>query len=295
MALHPNLSRLMPQPALHLLLARRTLDRWRDHSFAPFDLDDSASINAFLHGSLAPDMGNFPGGSSALAHAVHTHRTGAVQRALFRSVRTQRERAFAHGWLTHVIADALIHPLINDDAARRSADGVMTIREHVRVEVGVDIRFCWQHPALTGLRLEPAFDRTGYRFLADCLRDVGTADVTPGRLAQMERGLVMFSHGSLHFATAVGRQLCWEEGDQDVPLGSALVWHTALRLSPRNSLVNAYLSPHLPDANLVRRTEEAIHTFEVMVDAFAANEAAPLPDYNLEDGSVTECTERNVA
>lgn len=285
----------MPQPALHLLLARQTLDRWRDRAFAPFDLGDSASINAFLHGSLAPDMGNFPGGSTALAHAVHTRRTGEMQRALFRSAITGPERAFAYGWLTHVIADALIHPLINDDAARRSTDGVATIREHVRVEVGIDVWFCWQHPALSGMRLEPAFDRTGYQFLADCLNDVASVDVTPARLAQMERGLVMFSHGALHFATTVGRRLCWEDGYQDVPLGSALVWHTALRLSPRNSLVNAYLSPHMPDADLVRLTQAAMSTFEITVDAYSANEAAPLADYNLEDGSITESRERNVA
>ena len=285
----------MPQPALHLLLARQTLERWRVLASPPFDLDDAESVNAFLHGSLAPDMGNFPGGSTTLAHIVHTQRTGEVQRALFRSASTGPERAFAHGWLTHVIADALIHPIINADAARRTRDGEATIVEHVRVEVGIDVAFCWQHAALEGLRLQPAFDRTSYRFLADTLNAVVAADVTPARLAQMERGLVMFSHGALHFATSVARQLCWQEGDDRVPLGSTFLWHTALRLSPRDSLVNAYLSPHLPDPQLMRQIEDAIRTFETLVDGIVAEGADLLPDYNLEDGTIATHRDRHVA
>ena len=286
---------LMPQPALHLLLARQTIERWRARADWPFDLDDAESVNAFHHGCLAPDMGNFPGGSRALAHVVHTRRTGEVQRTLFRFARSGTERAFACGWLTHVVADALIHPLINADAARRAHDGTATTVEHVRVEVGIDVAFCWQHPALNGLRLRPAFDRTGYRFLADTLNTVAQADVTPAHLAQMERGLVMFSHGALHFASTVARQLCWQEGDHPVPLGSVLLWHTALRLSPRDSLVNAYLLPHVPDPQLVARTENAVRAFETMVDEFVADEAESLPDYNLEDGTIPgDCT-RHVA
>lgn len=285
----------MPQPALHLLLARQAIERWRGLASPPFDLDNGEAVNAFLHGSLAPDMGNFPGGSTALAHLVHTQRTGEVQRALFGMASTGPERAFAHGWLTHVIADALIHPLINEDAARRARDGKATMLEHVRVEVGIDVAFCWQNPALVGLRLQPAFDRTSYRFLADTLNAVIAADVTPTRLAQMERGLVMFSHGALHFATSVARQLCWREGDDRVPLGSAFLWHTALRLSPRDSLVNAYLMPHVPDPQLVTRTENAVRNFEKMLDEFLADKAELLPDYNLEDGTIATHRDRHVA
>jgi hypothetical protein len=290
-----NFGRLMPQPALHLLLARQTLERWRGLASPPFDLDDADAVNAFLHGSLAPDMGNFPGGSTALAHLVHTQRTGEVQRALFNMASTGPERAFAHGWLTHVIADALIHPLINADAARRTRDGQATIVEHVRVEVGIDVAFCWQHAALDGLRLLPAFDRISYQFLADTLNSVVAADVSPARLAQMERGLVMFSHGALHFATSVARQLCWQEGGDRVPLGSTFLWHTALRLSPRDSLVNAYLRPHVPDPQLLTRTENAVRTFEAMLDEFVADKAESLPDYNLEDGTIVMHRDRHVA
>lgn len=284
----------MPQPALHLLLARQTLERWQASSTAPFDTKDDAAVNAFLHGSLAPDMGNFPGGSRPLARLVHTRRTGDLQRALIARARTQSELAFAWGWLSHIIADVLVHPLINDDVERRTSRRVPEIVEHVRVEVGIDVWFCWQHPALADLRLLPAFGRDGYGFLGDALYAVIGANVSPSQLVQMERGLIMFSHAALHFATTVARELCWRDAPPGcAPLGSALLWRTASLFSPRNSVVNAYLNPHVPEPRLVRRVEAALHRFDVMLDESIADGAETLPNYDMEDGSIT--ADRRVA
>jgi hypothetical protein len=282
----------MPQPALHILLARQTLDRWRSTSTAPFDVEDDAVVNAFMHGSLAPDMGNFPGGSRALARLVHTRQTGDVQRALLDLASTERERAFACGWLSHILADVLIHPLINDDVERRTSRRVAEIVEHVRVEVGIDVWFCWQHAALHGVRLRPAFDSAGYGFLADAM-SVANAGVTAAQLAQMERGLIIFSHGALHFATTVARELCWRDAAPGhAPLGSALLWHTATLFSPRDSVVNAYLNPHVPEPRLVRRVEAALGRFDSMLDESIADRAATLPNYDLEDGTITGAGQR---
>ncbi|MBR9988852.1 MAG: zinc dependent phospholipase C family protein [Gemmatimonadetes bacterium] len=286
----------MPQPALHLLLARKTLARWRTSSCAPFDAHSESAANAFLHGSLAPDMGNFPGGSTALAHLVHTRRTGNVQRALLQLATTPEERAFAWGWLSHILADVLIHPLVNDEAARCTDARVADLVEHVRVEVGIDVWFCWQQPLLHGLRLNPAFDRNGYAFLARALDSVLDANVTPAQLVQMERGLVMFSHGALHFATTVARQLSWRDpAAEPVPIGSALLWHAASLLSPRNTVVNAYLNPHVPAPRLIRRVEEALTRFDPMLDACIADRARSLPNYDMEDGTINSEVELQVA
>ncbi|HSJ31148.1 MAG TPA: zinc dependent phospholipase C family protein [Longimicrobiales bacterium] len=284
----------MPQPALHILLARQTLERWGSSPHAPFDVHDDGAVNAFMHGSLAPDMGNFPGGSRALARLVHTRRTGGVQRVLLERAATQEEHAFALGWLAHIIADVLVHPLVNEDAERRRQPGAAQIVEHVRVEVGLDVWFCWQHAALRGIRLRPAFDRTAYGFLADTLNSVIDAGVTTEQLTRMERGLIMFSHGALHFATTVARRLSWRDDlTVTVPLGSALVWHTASRLSPVNSVVNAYLNPHIPEPRLIGRVESALRSFDGMLDAAVADGARSLPDYDLEDGTIR--TDQRVA
>lgn len=274
----------MPQPAIHLLLAREQLDRWAVRSNAPVDIGSARVRNAFLHGSLAPDMGSFPGGDRDLARAVHTRRTGDVVRALVGAARDEEERAFAWGWLSHVLADVTIHPLVNMRAA--TPDGTRRLVEHVRVEVGLDAWFCWQHPALDGVRLLPAFDATGYAFLADALlREVGR-DVAGAQLVRMERGLIRFSHAAVHFARRVARRLCWGEQGPPVPLPSAALWHAASRLSPAGSTAHAYLNPRLPDADLIARTEKAIahvhHTFA----AYVAEGVDRLPDYNLEDGTL---------
>lgn len=286
----------MPQPALHLLLARQTLDRWRSRGSAPFDLDSAVAVNAYLHGSLGPDMGNFPGGSTQLARLVHNRRTGDVVRALLATATSEAEHAYALGWLSHVIADVLIHPLVNDVATTLTPGAGYTIRDHVRVEVGLDVRFCCDALTLEGLRLVPLFDRAGYTTLAGALNNVASVDVTPAQLVHMERGLMMFSHAALHFARSVARQLCWRE-DVGVraPLGSTIVWHIASALTPRTSVVNAYLNPLMPTTALADRTAAAIAKFDADYEATVADGAASLPNFNLEDGTISRGDDVRVA
>jgi hypothetical protein len=276
----------MPQPALHLLLGRQQLARWSETGRAPFDVHDAAASNAFLHGTLAPDMGNFPGGDSALAHAVHTRRTGDVVRALFDAAVTRAETAFAWGWLSHVLADAWIHPLVNAAAAAHAHDGRATLREHVRVEVGLDVRLCCVDPALEGVRLRRAFDREGYRFLARVLTDHVGVTVDGAQLARMERGLVLFSHAALDFARGGARVLCWSESAPRPALPAAVVWHAATRLSPRTSMVHAYLNPRVPDAALLGAVDRAIERVHADFAACERRGVDNLPSWNLEDGSV---------
>lgn len=278
----------MPQPALHLLLGRQQLARWAAVHDAPFDTADPTAANAFLHGTLAPDMGNFPGGSSELAHAVHTVRTADVTRALFDAAGTPAEMAFAWGWLSHVLADADIHPLINTAAARRSADGRLTLVEHVRVEVGIDVRFCCDAPLLEGVRLRPAFAAGTYGFLADVITGVLSLKVTPRQLSRMERGLIVFSHAALDFARGGARHLCWAETGPRPSLPAALVWHTATRISPAESVVHAYLNPHAPDEDLTRSVEAAISRVHAAFHRYERTGLHDLPQYDLEDGTLAE-------
>src|SRR5688500_15063891 len=113
----------MPGITLHFLLANRVLDRWRSagpgsaggkspDERAPFDPHCPRDCNAFLHGALGPDFGYMPGGHRLLSELAHRVRTGELAGRLIRSARTSLERAFAWGWLTHVLADRQIHPLI---------------------------------------------------------------------------------------------------------------------------------------------------------------------------------------
>jgi hypothetical protein len=78
----------VPHAAVHFLLASRVLERWEAApAAAPFEVD-AATRNAFLHGSLGPDMGYFPGADPLLSRLAHYARTGALCRALVAEARS---------------------------------------------------------------------------------------------------------------------------------------------------------------------------------------------------------------
>ena len=98
---------------------------------------------AFLAGSVAPDLGFFPGGPSAFSHRVHHQHTADLVRSLLAAAEDEIEAAFAAGWALHVCTDVTTHPVVN-----RRADDLRQERSrqppsrldlwHKRVEWGMD-------------------------------------------------------------------------------------------------------------------------------------------------------------
>lgn len=280
----------MPQPALHLLLAERMIRHWREHpGLAPFRLADERVVNAFRHGCLAPDYGLFPGGDRELAAIAHTRRTGTLLRAVFAHASRPDQHAFAWGWLTHTLADVAIHPLINAAAAVR-ASGVPTLADHVRVEVGVDVALTWQHASLRLLRLRPAFDRDAFSFLAGAVRETHDYEVSTSQLTRMQTGMMRFTHAALHFATSLARDVCWD-GHVNAAArrhpGTTALWCVATAFSPGTSMVNAYLKPVQPAPDLLAATARALDELESAIDGHVASGISELPEYNLENGTIT--------
>jgi hypothetical protein len=168
----------MPGITLHVLLAKRVLYRWRSTGAesaerAPFDVDSHRDCNAFLHGALGPDFGYMPGGHRLLSELAHRVRTGELTSRLIRSARTSLERAFAWGWLTHVLADRQIHPIIGlgvgeltQGCRRTFVGGSADLLNHVRVETGVDCAYALRYPDARSVRLRPVFDDLSVNFLS---------------------------------------------------------------------------------------------------------------------------------
>ena len=104
----------MPGMAVHFQLAARVLDAWPDPN--EFDPSDTQVRNAFLNGSIGPDMGFYPGGFALPTDLAHYLSTGALARSLVNEARTELERAYAWGWVTHILADVEPHPLVNQGA-----------------------------------------------------------------------------------------------------------------------------------------------------------------------------------
>lgn len=281
----------MPQPALHILLGDAVLRHWRRTGGGPVDTRSGRVRNAFLAGTLGPDFGLFPGGDPRVSAIAHRRRTGELLRALLAGARTAEQEAFAWGWLTHVLADVAIHPLVNRAAAQRAeAEGrLYTLHDHVSVEVGVDAWFGWRHRRLARIPLRPAFDRSGFDFVVRAYRETHACDVTPAALVAMQRGMLRFTRLAIFFATSVARDLCWGEGDDaGPPLAATLAWHTALACSGRSSTVHAYLKPVRPEPWLVNEVAAAMRRLDADVDAHVAARLRDLPDYDLERGGLVE-------
>lgn len=157
----------MPGPIAHVVLASDLLDVWGDRN--PQVLADPGAEElrwAFLLGCLAPDAGYMPGGTRILSDAAHYASTGRLVEVMDRSCRTDQQRAFTGGWLSHVEADAAFHPRINQAAARVfGAEGEPSLTyaddrvAHAWVENLLDAALSAQHRQLTGPRIPPALPR----------------------------------------------------------------------------------------------------------------------------------------
>ncbi|MDA0337764.1 MAG: zinc dependent phospholipase C family protein [bacterium] len=152
----------------------------------------SIELPAFLAGSLAPDVGFFPGGPAAFSHRVHHERTGDFVRLLLSEARGAADEAFVAGWALHTETDAATHPLINRLAAAPPRPPLGAARQdlwHKRIEWGLDCRILgatgyqpplWQQPlqvpvdllirsarSLYGVDTAPLHLRRGLSRLAD--------------------------------------------------------------------------------------------------------------------------------
>jgi Zinc dependent phospholipase C len=161
----------MPGPILHRELAFRLLEAEPFRKRSPFPLDDRGARHAFFAGSLGPDVGVFPGGSMFVSDLAHYVRTADLCRALVARARTAEEKAYAWGWVAHVLADRILHPLVNRGVGfRKTGDAEREIAyaedpaAHVQVELGLDAH--WLLAAPRAAQLGPE-ERDDLRRLAE--------------------------------------------------------------------------------------------------------------------------------
>jgi hypothetical protein len=273
----------MPQPAVHLIIANRALARWHSAGATPFEAGADGAANAFRMGAVAPDMGLFPGGMPSFSSHAHLHRTGELTRRLIHQANTPLQQAFAWGWLTHVLADAAIHPIVN---AHALAQGNGSLADHVRVEVGIDIALACDDGALHQQRLHCPFRRADLRFIGEAFKDVYGWRPNTCALMQMQRGMLHFTRLCVHFAT-VAPTLCWHEAaTTPPPLASSLTWRLVSALSAEHSTAFAYMNPLRPAAGLLGEVSEAFSQIDTALEALLQHGLDFLPDYDLQTGDL---------
>ena len=282
----------MPGLTLHFALANRVLDRWRrGGESAPFDLYASADLNAFLHGAVGPDFGYMPGGHRILSELAHGVRTGELTSHLIRGARTSIERAFAWGWLTHVLGDRLIHPWIGRGVGELTVGcsetfvaGATDPWSHLRVEMGVDCCYAARDAAARAVRLRPAFDALSISFLSHAYANAYGFVPRHASLLGSHRHMgrrVSQSLGSIGFLSAL-----MDRGTG--PRGSpALRWvlSTALRAKLLSGTSVAYLSPVRPSPWLMEAIDAAMPAHTALFMAMYGQGGTDIGDYDLDTGA----------
>lgn len=279
----------MPQPALHVALANGVCRRWLNapHS-APFPLGE-ATVNAFRHGSLGPDMGLFPGADREISEFAHTLATGRLARALLDRARNAVEAAFAWGWVSHVLADVHIHPLVNDAADRLPADspgGRCRDVGHVMVESGLDAWFLRRAGRLPHTRLRHAFGLGGARFITDAFDDTYDLEIDERRMLGFHRNVTRWYSPYLLLAGRIADHHTRDPVDRRGVLGGA----TALvrRLVGPATSASGFLEAVPPTADLIERAKLGIVRHDEDMLRYAATGLDDLEDWNLETGERIE-------
>jgi hypothetical protein len=280
----------MPGCAVHLELARRVLEAWGNRSGdAPFPLGDPVCRRAFFFGSLAPDLGYFPGGEGLLADLAHCVRPAHLARNLINSAENELERALAWGWVTHVLGDIWIHPLINQAAGERAfghrlpgltyADDPVA---HVRIELGMDAilpaKFGWPHPCVSS-GFDPGW--AGVEALTRAYRQTYGLSFSGLRM-RLSHHLV----GGFVSALLAGGRVY---SDQPVRPLIRLAHRGAARLARRcqpGGLLSAFTNPLPPPNWLLDECGLISNTFAERFEPYYRSRLSSLPDYNLDTGSV---------
>ena len=289
----------MPSVTLHLVLADRVLERWLDAPHrAPFDPHNATFLNAFYQGAIGPDLGYFPGGYKLLSELSHLVRSGELTKILVRSARTPLERAFSWGWVTHVLADQAIHPLVGRAVGEFLygerdffADGALHQAAHVQVETGLDAFYSHLFPEIRHRRMAPVFDGVSISFLGEAYRRVYALGLDPSVLLASHLATTRMSAQGLLtigvLSTALmARPVC------PTFVGTRWFIQAALALMRvgmrRDSLLLAFLSPTPPATWFLEEVGKEVESFSERFLHHYEGGLSELANYNLDTGSVQE-------
>ena len=294
----------MPNIGVHLLLAGRVLHRWAERGpGAPFRADDPRAAAAFLHGAILPDAGYLPRSDRLFSELAHLFRTGDLARALVEEARTATERAHAWGWITHVLGDLAIHPLVNaahGERLRGSREQVVTSTEdetgHMRMEYGLDAAVFAAHPEIDRIvvpaaaaggdglgHLGRAFRRTyGWEPGGGFLLRSSRRGVWAARMVRLINRVFTApaSRRPLHALLRLGARHA----------GPPRVWLPGS--ANRSPAALAILSPFAPPRWLVDEVSALAGRFGEWVDEHRDGALATLPNHDLVTGSAAAPTPR---
>lgn len=283
----------MPCAAIHLKLAGTTWDAWESGRLSqPFGLTEHTRF-AFLHGSLAPDLGFVPGVERIVSELVHYLRPADMSRALLAGAGTDEEAAFAWGWVTHVLGDVLLHPRVGcavgeelyRDRSRR-VNAIDDVETHVSIEVGLD---AWvlsrERDTIPAPPPRPFFNRTSAGFLGAALKQVYGLDFASDALARWHQIAVRRTRRWPSALRALARTYPLVPGQRParVDLGAGIV--RVMRTFTRpGSAASGFFRPRPAPEWLVQAVDEETGGFVDRLRPLVDQGLETLENRNLESG-----------
>lgn len=282
----------MPCATVHLLVAEETLSRWSASPHPDFAVRP-ATRDAFLHGSLAPDVGFIPGVDRFVSELAHYHRPADLCRALLARATTEEDKAFVWGWVAHVLGDVKLHPMVgravgevvHNDRSRRM-DAAEDLYTHVATEVGLDIALVERHPQVPPPPPTPYFkEASRIGVVREALHDV--------------YGVAWDAHELLRdHKVAVSRTRQWPRVLRAARLlGSA--WRSPLAaplslallapfrwMAESDGALQGVLEPRRPQPWLVDAIERGARKVADDVDRLAREGLSSMANRNLETGRI---------
>jgi hypothetical protein len=255
-------------------------------------------VNAFRQGALGPDLGYFPGGHRFLSDLSHLVRSSDLARVLVRTADTPRERAFAWGWVTHLLGDQAIHPLVGRGVGEvllgdRDAfvDGAQDTGTHVQVETGLDAFYSRAFPGLRHRKMWPVFHGSSIRFLVQAYEAIYRASMDPTLFLVSHLATVRMSVQGLISIGVMSKAL--PDGQTSLPTaGAQRLLQQALAMVKRGlgceCLLLAYLNPIPPSEWLLKAVNEVVDSFAERFFFHFESGLQRLPNYNLDTGMVED-------
>ena len=279
----------MPGHLLHIQLARSLLE---DSHRAPDWHRDPEAVNALFHGALGPDMGYFPGADDLISGLAHYLRPVTLAGAILDRASSTIQQAYAWGWVTHVLADALIHPIVNRAAgvvdfgtSRRPSTAADSQATHVRVEVGLDAARMAREPDAETLRLRPVFDTGTIRMVGDAYRRAYGFDFGLETLARSHRALTRFQPLLFRGVGLLGRlQSGKAPRIRDLPLLAIYAPVRLLSWTAPRSIAFGATHPVSPWPWLEAEVGEILDSFPETFHRHLATGLADLSEINLDTG-----------
>ncbi len=281
----------MPCATVHLLVARETLKVWEGAKTRPFELT-SGTRAAFIHGSLAPDVGFIPGVDRFVSELAHYHRPADLCRALLNLSATEEDVAFSWGWLAHVLGDVALHPMVgravgeqvHGDRSRRM-NAAEHLPAHVAMEVGLDIVLLTRHDDIPPPPTSPYFDADSIGLMRAGLEQAYGLQWSNEQLLHDHRTAVSRTRPwPLALRTLRGLSKGWRR-PMVAPIGAVAL--SPLRwLSGSQSAISGFLQPRRPPDWLVGSIERGAVRLSQALEQLNRTGLDQLENRNLETGEI---------